>query len=97
MSERLQILARNLWWTWNPQGQQIFRELSPLTWERSNHSAVDVLHDVSHTELSARLNDSDFLKKVQSVLDDFASYMEAKDTWALQQSPMASMKSKLPK
>ncbi|MCX6145138.1 MAG: alpha-glucan family phosphorylase [Ignavibacteriales bacterium] len=84
--ERLQILARNFWWTWNPQGQQIFRELSPLTWERSNHSAVDVLHDVSYTELSARLNDSDFLKKVQSVLDDFDSYMEAKDTWARRQS-----------
>jgi glycogen phosphorylase len=84
--ERLQTLARNFWWTWNPQGQEIFRELSPLTWERSNHSAVDVLHDVSHTELSARLHDSDFLKKVQSVLDDFETYMEAKETWASRQS-----------
>ena len=84
--ERLQILARNLWWTWNPQGQEIFRELSPLTWERSNHSAVDVLHDVSHTELAARLHDSDFQKKVQSVLDDFDAYMEAKETWATRQS-----------
>ena len=83
--ERLQILARNLWWTWNPQGQEIFRELSPLIWERSNHSAVDVLHDVSHTELTARLHDSDFQKKVQSVLDDFDFYMEAKETWAARQ------------
>jgi glycogen phosphorylase len=80
--ERLHNLARNLWWTWNPQGQEIFRELSPLTWERTNHSAVEVLHDVSHIELAARLHDSDFLKKVQNVLADFESYMESKDTWA---------------
>jgi starch phosphorylase len=45
-----------------------------------------VLHDVSLTELSGRLHDSDFLKKVQSVLDDFESYMEDKDTWASHQS-----------
>jgi starch phosphorylase len=84
--ERLHILARNLWWTWNPQAQQIFSELSPLTWERSNHSAVEVLRDVSHTELAARLHDTDFRKKVQSVLDDFDCYMEAKETWAVRES-----------
>jgi glycogen phosphorylase len=90
IAERLQSLARNLWWTWNPQAQQIFRELSPLAWERSNHSAVDVLHDVSSTELAARLHDSDFQKKVQSVLDDFDSYMEAKETWATRQTARLS-------
>ncbi|MBF8296242.1 MAG: alpha-glucan phosphorylase [Bacteroidetes bacterium] len=81
-AERLQILARNLWWTWNPQAQEIFRELSPLTWERSNHSAIDVLHEVSHTELAARLHDSDFQKKVHRVLEEFESYMQTGDTWA---------------
>jgi len=84
--ERLQLLARNLWWTWNPQAQQIFSELSPLTWERSNHSAIEVLHDVSYTELAARLHDTDFHKRVQSVLDDFDCYMETKETWAMRQS-----------
>jgi starch phosphorylase len=80
------LLARNLWWTWNPQAQQIFSELSPLTWERSNHSAIEVLHDVSYTELAARLHDTDFHKRVQSVLDDFDCYMETKETWAMRQS-----------
>jgi starch phosphorylase len=84
--ERLLLLARNLWWTWNPQAQEIFRDLSPLTWERSNHSAVDVLRDVSQTELVARLHDVDFQRIVQSVLNDFDSYMEASDTWATRQS-----------
>ena len=84
--ERLHILARNLWWTWNPQGQEIFRELSPHAWERSNHSAVDVLRDVSYVELATRLHDPDLHKKVRIVLDDFESYMDAKETWATRQS-----------
>ncbi|MBI3579547.1 MAG: DUF3417 domain-containing protein, partial [Ignavibacteriales bacterium] len=29
LSERLYTLANNLWWAWNPQAQEIFRELSP--------------------------------------------------------------------
>lgn len=80
-TERLQTLARNLWWTWNPQAQEIFRELSPLTWERSNHSAVAVLREISHMELSARLRDSDFQKRVHRVLDEFESYMDTTETW----------------
>jgi glycogen phosphorylase len=81
--ERLQSLARNLWWTWNPQAQEIFHELSPLVWERSNHSAIEVLREVSHTELSARLHDPDFLKRVHRILEEFESYMESDDLWAL--------------
>jgi starch phosphorylase len=81
-AERLQILSRNLWWTWNPQAQEIFSELSPLIWERSNHNAVEVLREVSHTELAARLHDSDFQKKVHRVLEEFETYMQTADTWA---------------
>jgi glycogen phosphorylase len=75
-----------LWWTWNPQAQEIFNELAPLTWDHSNHSAVEVMHDVSHTELAARLHDSDFQRKVRAVLDDFDSYMDPKETWCSRQN-----------
>ena len=81
-AERLQTLARNLWWTWNPQAQDIFQELSPLVWERSNHSALEVLHEVSPTELSARLHDPELQKRVHRVLEDFESYMASSDTWS---------------
>ena len=44
MTEELRQLSRNLWWTWNPDAQEIFAELSPLTWSSSNHNAVVVLN-----------------------------------------------------
>jgi starch phosphorylase len=83
-TERLPALAKNLWWSWNPQAQEIFRELSPLVWERSNHNAVEVLHEISPMELSARLHDPDFSKKVHRVLQEFEAYMQETQTWAAQ-------------
>jgi starch phosphorylase len=86
-TERLHTLAKNLWWSWNPQAQEIFRELSPLVWERSNHNAVEVLHEVSPIELAARLHDPDFAKKVHRVLEEFEAYMQEPETWASQHVP----------
>ena len=82
ISSRLELLARNLWWTWNPEAQVVFQELSPLVWERSNHNAIEVLKEVSSTELHARLHDPDLLKKVHVALEEFEGYMNDHATWA---------------
>lgn len=82
LPERLQRLAYNLWWTWNPQAQEIFRELSPLVWERSSHSAIEVLREISIQELAARLCDPDFRRKVLSVIEELESYLHEENTWA---------------
>ncbi|MED5278838.1 MAG: DUF3417 domain-containing protein, partial [Verrucomicrobiota bacterium] len=39
----LNRLARNLWWTWNQDAQDIFEELSPRAWRYLYHNAVAVL------------------------------------------------------
>ena len=82
ISSRLELLARNLWWTWNPEAQVVFQELSPLVWERSNHNAIQVLKEVSSTELHARLHDPNFLKKVHVALEEFEGYVNDHATWA---------------
>ena len=43
----LNRLARNLWWTWNQEAQELFQELSPRSWRNLYHNAVAVLHEVS--------------------------------------------------
>lgn len=85
----LRTLAYNLWWIWNPDAQQIFRELSPLTWERSNHNTIAVLRSVSDDELLSRLYDPDFAGCVAQVLEEFNSYMDEQRTWFRHQYPKA--------
>ncbi|HEY6952660.1 MAG TPA: alpha-glucan family phosphorylase [Bacteroidota bacterium] len=87
-AQRLHILSRNLWWTWNPEAQEIFRTLSPMVWKSSNHNAVAVLREISEDELLARLHDSDLMKRVRTVLEEFESYLGNKRTWARKHASM---------
>jgi starch phosphorylase len=74
-------LAYNLWWTWNPKAQDIFKLLSERKWRSSNHNAVAVLLSISREELQARLCDIEFLEYVEDVLQEFDTYLAQADTW----------------
>src|SRR5215213_499082 len=71
----LNRLARNLWWTWNQEAQEIFQELSPRGWQNLYHNAVAILHEVSDYELRVRLQDFDFAERVRHVLRAFEEYI----------------------
>jgi starch phosphorylase len=83
----LNRLARNLWWTWNQESQEIFQELSPRGWQNLYHNAVAILHEVSDYELRVRLQDPDFAERVRRVLQAFEAYTSEKDTWARTNAP----------
>jgi starch phosphorylase len=83
----LNKLARNLWWTWDQQAQEVFYELSPRGWQNMYHNAVAILHEVSGQELRARLQDADFADRVRKVLKKFATYMGEQQTWAAENCP----------
>src|SRR5437660_1700017 len=83
----LNRLARNLWWTWDQEAQEVFSELSPRGWQNLYHNAVAILREVSEPELSARLQDPDFAERVREVLKAFDAYMHDKLTWAQQHAP----------
>ena len=83
----LSKLARNLWWTWNQEAQELFQELSPRGWQNLYHNAVAILHEVSEYELHVRLQEPDFADRVRRVLAAFKQYIEEKDTWASKNTP----------
>ncbi len=66
----LNRLARNLWWTWDQEAQELFQELSPRGWQNLYHNAVAVLHEVSEYELRVRLQDPEFAERVRHVLPE---------------------------
>src|SRR5712692_4600012 len=83
----LNRLARNLWWTWNQESQEIFQELSPRGWQNLYHNAVAVLHEVSDYELRVRLQDPDFADRVRIVLKTFDEYLKGQNTWGREHAP----------
>jgi starch phosphorylase len=83
----LNRLARNLWWTWNQEAQEIFSELTPRGWQNLYHNGVAVLHEVSDYELKVRLQDHEFAGRVREVLKQFNDYMSEPATWAAANAP----------
>ena len=83
----LNRLARNLWWTWNQDAQDVFEELSPRAWRYLYHNAVAVLRELSDEELRVRLLGEEFNGRVQEVLRQFDAYLGATGTWAAEHAP----------
>jgi glucan phosphorylase len=72
----LHRLARNLWWTWNQDAQDLFQELSPRSWQNLYHNAVAVLREVTDYELKVHLMEPAFRARVKEVLADFDAYLK---------------------
>src|SRR5881628_3091255 len=83
----LNRLARNLWWTWNQESQEIFQELSPRGWQNLYHNAVAVLREVSDYELRVHLQNPDFASRVRRVLGSFEEYLTSTGTWGSANAP----------
>src|SRR5208283_2855019 len=83
----LNKVARNLWWTWDQEAQEIFQELSPRGWQNLYHNAVAILHEVSEYELRVRLQNPAFAESVRRAIKAFEAYMDDKQTWAHQHAP----------
>src|SRR5262245_61399081 len=81
LTQGLNRMARNLWWTWDEGAQEIFQELSPRGWQNLYHNAVAVLHEVSEQELRVRLEEPMLAEKVRKTLRAFERYMSDRLTW----------------
>jgi len=87
LTKGLNRLARNLWWSWNHEAQEVFNELSPRAWQNLYHNAVAILHEVSDYELQVRLQDPDFARRVRQALQKFDAYLQEPKTWGHEHAP----------
>lgn len=75
-------IARNYWWTWNPDHLTIFREMDPALWEKTSHNPVRMLEEVSYLRLAALATDVNYLNTLNRMVQSYRKYMAAEDTWA---------------
>ncbi|HKJ27373.1 MAG TPA: alpha-glucan family phosphorylase [Anaerolineales bacterium] len=80
---RLGKLAYNLWWTWRPDAQRLYSWIDPNLWEETYHNPVLFLRKVRRRNLNAVSHDIDFMHSYKKIINEFDTYMEAKDTWYL--------------
>lgn len=78
---KLYDISYNLWWSWNTEFLQLFKELDIDLWESCNKNPIKFLQLVSQDTLEEATQNQDFLKKYDRVSENFENYMNAKHTW----------------
>jgi phosphorylase/glycogen(starch) synthase len=71
----LERLARNFWWSWDPEGQSLFAELSPMSWEASHRNPIACLQQAPREDLDDRAADPKYTAKLARVLSRFDAYL----------------------
>jgi starch phosphorylase len=84
---RLEQLAYNLWWVWNPEAQELFSMIDKPLWNRLNHNPVAFFRKVERPRLNAVTNDRHYLDAYDRVMRNFDNYMKGNGTWFEQTFP----------
>ncbi|MEL7267555.1 MAG: DUF3417 domain-containing protein, partial [Planctomycetota bacterium] len=52
--DKLLAVSRNLWWSWQPDCEQLFRDLDPIRWRQLDHNPVALLNEFTPSRLNQR-------------------------------------------
>lgn len=79
---RLKDLAYNLWWSWNNEAIDLYREIDLPLWEKLNKNPIRFLQEVNHKKLQEKISDPSFMQRYGAVVEHFDRYMAGnQDTW----------------
>lgn len=84
---RLRELAYNLWWAWNPEAQELYRQIDPELWELEYHNPVNFLREVRQQRLEEAASNAEYLQRFDAVMEAFDTYMNTDDTWYTRHYP----------
>ncbi|MDA3947285.1 MAG: alpha-glucan family phosphorylase [Helicobacteraceae bacterium] len=83
-------IALNLWWTWNPRGKNLFKQLNPYLWKESGHNPIAMLKKISPEALEAAGKNASFLREYSYVYALFKDYINDKNIYSKEElSPIA--------
>ena len=74
--EKLSELARNIWWAWNYEATELFRDLDPTLWKEAGQNPVLLIERMSYEKLEALSKDKVILKRMNDVYAKFRDYMD---------------------
>ena len=74
----LDEIAHNLWWVWNFEARDLFRDLDPELYSAVKHNPVLLLERLSFDRKEEIVKDKALMKRIQGVYKSFREYMDVK-------------------
>jgi len=81
--QKLNELAQNLWWSWQPDIRAIFRELDPETWSLVYHNPVALLQRVPPEDIARRVHDLEMQTRINQAHRRLQSYLHGGESWGV--------------
>ncbi len=76
--EKLQKLARNLWWSWNFEVHDLFEMIDPALWKESGSNPILLLELLSFDDIKKLETRVDFIEKLNEIYKSFENYLSEK-------------------
>ena len=76
--EKLSEISRNIWWAWNFEATELFRDLDPELWKECGQNPVLLLERMSYEKLEALAKDKVILRRMNEVYTKFRDYLDVK-------------------
>ena len=74
--KKLQEIAYNLWWVWNSDAKNLFRDIDIDAWHRAQSNPVMLLNVISFDRMMELSQDKAFMKRLDDVYAQFRAYMD---------------------
>ena len=71
----LEELSRNLWWVWNSEGKNLFRDLDADFWRKVGENPVMLLQQIGSSRLNEIKEDAGMMRRIKRVYASFQEYM----------------------
>ncbi len=78
--EKLEDLASNLWFSWNPDVRDLFREIDVDLWRQVNRNPVEFLQSVDPFKIKKAAEDPTFIGRMQKAWERLEEYRQREDT-----------------
>src|ERR1035437_4115899 len=72
---KLEEIAQNIWWTWDSEAKNLFRQIDRQAWIDSSSNPVLLLNILNYEKLVAMGKNTEFINKVEAVYKEFKTYL----------------------
>ncbi|WP_348263744.1 alpha-glucan family phosphorylase [Telmatobacter sp. DSM 110680] len=79
--QRLWELAQNVWWSWDHDCVNLFRDLNPIRWRQLNQNPIALLNEMSLNEIERRAAELVLHSRINYVYRRRQEYLRADRTW----------------
>jgi starch phosphorylase len=79
--ERLRALAQNLWWSWDSETTNLFREVDPVLWREVDHNPIALLQRIPSATLEERAAQLVLHSRINYAYRRLREYLHSTHTW----------------